>query len=1243
MDALPAEGSQSRKRQRSSSMHSNHSHTSNKRAASDPLDPTTPAPTVAVADSDIDAYMDEQDPDSPDSRFQIFQELSNRPLLIGQTWYLVSKKWHRKWLNAHDPASKEPVDPATLGPVDNTDLFDSVGSSTLRRPLIDDLDVVFVPEEAWANFENWYGKSEHPLPRKVVGRGQALVPVIETHPIPLRVHRIVKDQMVILPTAPGALELSETDTLATLCQQAADSVRGTPQKDAAARVYILADPDKEWKQQVKRNMIVDNGHKLLEPSDTPLAEVGIEPNDALAVDFNAQSGWILEPAPATSSSSSSSLFTTPGFFDKSGPSSTAITSSKSAMTSTMSSYFKTPRTISQPIDPGTLGLGNLGNTCFMNSALQCLAHNQELTDYFLSGVYREELNPDNPLGMKGAIAQGYAELIHRIWSDKSSSGASYSPREFKTQLARFAPQFSGYQQHDSQELVAFLLDGLHEDLNRVLKKPYVEKPDWPDNVDPEVHDVELAKLAKESWDGYKLRNDSVIVDLFQGQYQSTLVCPECQKISITFDPFMYLTLPLPISQKWAHHIYFIPWDDEQTPLKIPVMTKANATWKDVRQLLGRWTNTPPDNLVTMETFQSRFYKGLDDNTIVSDTTGNDVVVCYQFPCHGQQSRTYKRAPGDPYIVPVQLETQSASRYGGTYRFNNQLFGQPTLALITEEEAQTPEGIYAAIMRRLKRWSEVGHDLYRWEASGGSGSNDIQEVVMNGIPPVDAVAEITENGEVVTVQEGAPATTAAAPEEGDIVDEKVKIVTEDGTSDSDDGPQVLHCLGPKPDIFNIRFLPADTGYATSSWHSSRSVDLDTRLKEATEEEPSLVRENETIVCEFDANMRDYYFGEEQNRFNEDAFERLLHPEFEAARDSLKSQGKKEITLKDCLDEFTREEELGEDDLWLQTVLVVHLKRFSNNRIMRDKIDALVEFPTKNLVLTDSIGEKLVGRRLKESGKDGEELAKLGIDSEQLDQELVYDLFGVDEHIGGLGGGHYRAYAENHLSGKWYHFDDSYVSPSDPESSVNRNAYLLFYRRRGSGPLGGVSHAKTKEALEKKAAEPAETMDTALDNTSTDDFEARGWTQISSSDYPPASSHPSISIANDSRLHSLNTNEWRNALPSTTSTSSGISTPPDDEPLSEYQDPLSLSNSAFDQGLSFPDPSNRMGSFSSPGSSAGAEADDGSDRDEFYHRDFSHSPRMRLSQVDDPEESPPDNLSDSSTDSPFKGREEEDKIA
>jgi ubiquitin carboxyl-terminal hydrolase 4/11 len=143
----------------------------------------------------------------------------------------------------------------------------------------------------------------------------------------------------------------------------------------------------------------------------------------------------------------------------------------------------------------------------------------------IGGVYSSELNPDNPLSTRGALAKSYGSLLHSLFPTTATS-TSYAPREFKHKIALHAPAFSGYAQHDTQELLAFLLDGLHEDLNRVLKKPYVEKPDWEGGGLKE-----LAKLASDTWDGYMKRNDSVIVDLFQGQYKSTLVCPECNKVT----------------------------------------------------------------------------------------------------------------------------------------------------------------------------------------------------------------------------------------------------------------------------------------------------------------------------------------------------------------------------------------------------------------------------------------------------------------------------------------------------------------------------------------------------------------------------------------------------------------------------------------------------------------------------------------------------------------------------------------
>jgi ubiquitin carboxyl-terminal hydrolase 4/11/15 len=167
-----------------------------------------------------------------------------------------------------------------------------------------------------------------------------------------------------------------------------------------------------------------------------------------------------------------------------------------------------PAEADPPSPPGThrrglCGLHNLGNTCFMNSALQCLSNTTPLCEYFASGAFKKDVNPKNPMGMKGQVAQQFGCLLEAMWS---GSYTVVSPRQLKLTIGKWAPQFSGFSQHDSQELLAFLLDGLHEDLNEVSKKPFIEVPEGGSRPDAEV--------AEEAWAGHKRRNRSLVVETF---------------------------------------------------------------------------------------------------------------------------------------------------------------------------------------------------------------------------------------------------------------------------------------------------------------------------------------------------------------------------------------------------------------------------------------------------------------------------------------------------------------------------------------------------------------------------------------------------------------------------------------------------------------------------------------------------------------------------------------------------------
>ncbi|KAL2002392.1 hypothetical protein VTN02DRAFT_60 [Thermoascus thermophilus] len=815
---------------------------------------------------------------------------------------------------------------------------------------------------------------------------------------------------------------------------------------------------------------------------------------------------------------------------------------------------------------GCTGLSNLGNTCYMNSALQCVRSVEELAYYFLNDVYKQDLNPSNPLSHNGDVAKAYAHLLHMIYDESGPS--SFAPRQLKQTIGRYGPAFSGYGQQDSQEFLLFLLDGLQEDLNRIQKKPYIEKPDSTDEM---VHNpAALKKFADECWDIYKARNDSVITDLFAGMYKSTVVCPVCDKVSIIFDPFNNLTLQIPIENLWSKEIFYFPL--HKRPVLVDVEIDKNASIKSLKELVAKKMGSDPQRLVMAEIYKCKFYKMFDNTSTIADCqiSSNDDIAIFEveavptnynpdkpkrafsmvsFGHDTEEIPKFNSPKADRMLVPifyrvVKPNTRYASR---------QLFGAPSYTIVTREEAYDYDAILRKVLAEVA--TQTTRDFLNEEDNNAGTPEDSDTVVMNEDDARSADSKIKtssvegEDGLVdVSMRDASdaaepskdPASGPAVLRPGSFIPPRLrslfdmKIVRSNevvplgfsSVDENKDFPLMSSRLNRKTEDNNKRaepkaktnkFAERQTSPASSDDElgdvpepvnkilpraSDESDQSETQeIQPGSDSESSgvssgvnriygkkrnrrnipmkykadggpLIRPGEGIVLDWNEQAYDALFGGDPK--DPDPMrgaptwtnvEHVPDPELAKRRHQRQAKKKRGISLNECLDEFGKEEILSENDAWYcprckehrraskkfelwktPDILVMHLKRFSANRGFRDKIDVVVDFPIEGLDLTGRVAAP-------EEGKS-----------------LVYDLFAVDNHYGGLGGGHYTAFAKNFTNGEWYEYNDSHVSKAiDPQKVVTSAAYLLFYRRRSDRPLGGKILEEITESSTRAAAD------------------------------------------------------------------------------------------------------------------------------------------------------------------------------
>ena len=649
--------------------------------------------------------------------------------------------------------------------------------------------------------------------------------------------------------------------------------------------------------------------------------------------------------------------------------------------------FKKKMILSDELNKGRTGLVNIGNTCFMNSALQCLSNCYELTKYFLMDYYENDINMDNKLGSGGKISLVYTNLLEKLWK---SDEKYLNPSSFKSIFAHFVKKFSGFAQQDSNEFLIYLLDKIHEDLNSVSKKPYIE-------IEEKGNDETDEDAAKRWWEKHLLRENSIIVDLFHGQFKSTITCSYCNRVAVNFDSYMSLSLPIP-SGKFEIIIKYFGYEiSNYHEFKIPIT--ENTTVQNIIDIIKNELKKKNNNKIKMISNPPRKNKKKKKNQNKFQKEKNEEVSLR----------------GD--IVEMVLLTKNKNIYK-VFINNDYIFSylQEGYELVAYEKKINRENIYFYLTQYSHKYYILTffYDpktiLFDYPFAIDIEPKQKIYNIYEKISDFLKIFDLNKNNKVETLKINFPFETINKEKEKEI---GYLIYLNQYTNKKNNSI----CES----IFSSKYI----NYLLLEKHSS-SQSINNLKKELN------LRDNDRLTLDINIS-----FNLDQSKL----------PKYSINSEKRTYYSGNDINLYDCLNLFNSEEILEGDNEWYCNIckthrdvnkkmdifkapyyLIIQLKRFKQDHEMgqsfifnlfsSNKNTSLVSFPINDLDLSKYILSN------DNSGKK-------------------YKLIGVINHYGGSSFGHYTAYCLN--DNQWFEYNDESVSPIDENNLISSAAYVLFYKR------------------------------------------------------------------------------------------------------------------------------------------------------------------------------------------------------
>lgn len=615
-----------------------------------------------------------------------------------------------------------------------------------------------------------------------------------------------------------------------------------------------------------------------------------------------------------------------------------------------------------------MGLRNFGNSCFLSSSLQCLAHVPSFRDYFLGDGYRESLRigGKDSAHTAGKVAEEFAGILRRLWADDPRP---FAPQHFKDLCGRINENFRDAGQHDSMEFTEFLVDTLREDCNRIKgKKPYIERKDAGGRPDKEV--------ALEACNSFLMRNDSVLDDFFVGFTKSTSTCPPpCEHAVAVFDEFSSLKVPV-VCPQWEDEfrlvVFAVPWRPEGgsgcTATRHKVVAQKNGGAPELLSVAAQEAGFEEERCVLLEVYEGRVYKEFLERDRVADVSPADMLVLYELKdaaaakAFAASGRSWVDAParlaeGDIVVAKIDFKSNSERkrpiRQGMLGRVRRVDEDGDALVKFDNVEVQqwvfsrnfcklqvnadmdsgeqrsrcTEDERYTCTFRQLVDKNE---DEYFYEA--------LEEIWRDSMAPVDGGEEDAQSSVIVHFRR------RGSTGKGELYGLPVILRLPQQIT----WPELTEAI-------RAQLCQRMGDCCQSGWHLYRAgcsfdaARANVRLDEM-EVLPSGFREREYLVADW-----------------EDELPKRIVDEF-AEAESHAEDGEEEVTLENCFEWFTEQEQLTEDnkmycpgcrmqkpifrktDFWsLPPVLVVQLKRFSYVGMQRQRLTTPVHFPLEGLDL------------------------------------------------------------------------------------------------------------------------------------------------------------------------------------------------------------------------------------------------------------------------------------------------------